>query len=44
MWQLDSAATNASSGSTAASTEKGSRTECGEEEAGTSIPPSNRQV
>ena len=34
MWQLDSAATNASSGSTASSREKGSGTTLGEEEAG----------
>ena len=34
MWQLDSAATNASSGSTASSREKGSGTTLGEAEAG----------
>jgi len=43
MWQLESAATSASSGSTAASTDSGTRTTCGEEDAGTSIPPSKRQ-
>jgi len=44
MWQLDSEATKASSGSTAASTDIGTRTTLGEEEAGTSMPPSKRQV
>src|SRR3977135_1054017 len=43
MWQLESAATSASSGSTAASTDNGTRTTCGEEDAGTSRPPSKRQ-
>src|SRR5262249_41873014 len=43
MWQLASAATNASSGSTAAGTDIGTGTTCGEEEAGTSTPPSNSQ-
>ena len=33
MWQLESAATKASSGSTAAATEYGSFTECGEDDA-----------
>ena len=44
MWQLESAATSASSGSTAASTDIGTRTTFGEEEAGTSMPPSKRQL
>ena len=44
MWQLDSEATKASSGSTAASTDIGTRTTCGEAEAGTSSPPSKCQV
>jgi hypothetical protein len=43
MWQLEIAATNASSGSTASVTESGTGTECGDEEAGTSTPPSNSQ-
>src|SRR5262245_5514109 len=43
MWQLDSEATSASSGSTAAATDMGSGTTCGDAEAGTSIPPSNSQ-
>src|SRR5207237_445919 len=43
-WQLESAATSASSGSTAASTDNGTRTTCGEDDAGTSTPPSKRQV
>ena len=40
MWQLDSEATNASSGSTAAASDSGSGTTCGELEAGTTAPPS----
>ena len=44
MWQLESEATNASSGSTAASTDIGMRTTFGEEDAGTSMPPSKRHV
>jgi hypothetical protein len=43
MWQLDSAATSASSGSTPAGSEKGTRTTLGEDEAGTSAPPSKLQ-
>ncbi|KGS86909.1 hypothetical protein X976_3602 [Burkholderia pseudomallei MSHR7500] len=42
MWQLDSAATNASSGSTAVGSENGTRTTCGELDAGTRTPPSKR--
>src|SRR5262245_53263503 len=41
MWQLDSAATSASSGSTASAREKGTFTDNGEEEAETFTPPSN---
>ena len=37
MWQLETAATSASSGSTAEASEKGSRTECGELDAGTEL-------
>ena len=44
MWQLDKAATKASSGSTASARENGSRTDSGEEEAGTVTPPSKAQV
>ena len=44
MWQLEMAATYASSGSTAAALEKGGRTACGEGEAGTTTPPSKCQV
>ena len=44
MWQLESAATNASSGSTASAREYGSRTDSGEDEAGTVMPPSNDHV
>jgi hypothetical protein len=40
MWQLDSDATNASSGSTPAGSEKGVRTTWGEDEAGTRAPRS----
>jgi hypothetical protein len=43
MWQLDSAATNASSGSTAEGSENGARTTSGELDPGTSVPPSKRQ-
>jgi len=41
MWQLDSDATNASSGSTPEGSEKGTLTTLGEDEAGTTAPPSN---
>jgi len=44
IWQLDTAATNASSGSTYAGFENGTGTTDGEEEAGTVIPPSKDQV
>ena len=44
MWQLESAATKASSGSIAAGSDMGSGTTCGEEEAGSSRPPSKRHV
>jgi hypothetical protein len=44
MWQLDSEATNASSGSTACALEYGTLTTDGDEDAGTSIPPSNVHV
>jgi hypothetical protein len=44
MWQLDSAATSASSGSTASSADIGSGTDEGADDAGTSTPPSKRQV
>src|SRR5471032_2861790 len=44
MWQLEIAATNASSGSTCAGFEKGTGTTEGEDEAGTVMPPSNVQV
>src|SRR5581483_6137349 len=44
MWQLDSAATRASSGSTASARDRGRRTDDGAEEAGTVMPPSNDQV
>jgi hypothetical protein len=43
IWQLESDATNASSGSTADSIEKGNGTICGDEEAGTTAPPSKLQ-
>ncbi|MEI9927078.1 MAG: hypothetical protein WDN44_04335 [Sphingomonas sp.] len=44
MWQLATPpATSASSGSTPAGSESGTRTTEGEEEAGTSAPPSNFQ-
>ena len=41
MWQLDRLATSASSGSTASARENGSRTDSGDDEAGTVTPPSN---
>ena len=44
MWQEESEATNASSGSMAASTDMGSGTTAGEADAGTSMPPSKRQT
>src|SRR5580693_5872384 len=44
MWQLDNEATSASSGSTPAGSEKGTRTTLGEDEAGTTAPPSNVQL
>src|SRR5262249_299185 len=44
MWQLASAATNASSGSTPAGFENGARTTSGEADAATVRPPSNVQV
>lgn len=44
MWQLEIAATNASSGSTAAGFENGGRTMDGEGEAETTAPPSNDHV
>ncbi len=43
MWQLASAAMNASSGSTAAATDIGAGTTCGDADAGTSTPPSKSQ-
>jgi len=42
MWQPDSAATYASSGSTPAGSESGTRTTCGELDASTTAPPSKR--
>ena len=44
MWQLETAATNASSGSTCAGLAQGAGTTAGEGEAGTVAPPSNVQV
>ncbi len=44
MWQLDKAATSASSGSTPAGFDHGAGTTAGEEDAGTVKPPSNVQV
>jgi hypothetical protein len=44
MWQLESDATNASSGSTALAFENGGGTTDGEDEAGTVTPPSKVQV
>ena len=43
MWQLDSEATNASSGSTAVGSDCGAGTTCGDDEPGTTAPPSKRQ-
>src|SRR5215470_11834169 len=44
IWQLESDATNASSGSTALAFENGAGTTDGEADAGTVTPPSNVQV
>ena len=44
MWQLDTEATKASSGSTAAALEYGAGTTAGEAEAGTTWPPSKLQL
>src|SRR3954447_7622893 len=44
MWQLDSEATNASSGSTLAGFDSGARTTAGDDDAGTVSPPSKLQV
>ena len=44
MWQLDTDATKASSGSTAAGFDRGGRTTLGEADAATVIPPSNVHV
>jgi hypothetical protein len=44
MWQLEIAATNASSGSTAAGLDQGAGTTDGEAEPGTVVPPSKAQV
>ena len=44
MWQLDSEATNASSGSTPAASDQGAGTMCGQAEAGTTAPPSKLQL
>src|ERR1700677_1635469 len=44
MWQLESEATNASSGSTALGLEKGTGTTDGDDEAGTVTPPSKVHV
>src|SRR3954462_9415626 len=43
-WQLEIAATNASSGSTFAGFENGGRTTCGDGDAGTVAPPSKVHV
>ena len=43
MWQLDSDATNASSGSTAAGSEPGTGTTWGDDDPATTAPPSKRQ-
>ena len=40
MWQLEAAATSASSGSTASARESGTGTDIGDEDAGTLTPPS----
>ena len=42
MWQLAIDATNASSGSTAAGSDIGTGTTCGDDDPGISTPPSNR--
>jgi hypothetical protein len=42
MWQLDAAATRASSGSTAAGSDIGTGTDNGDDDAGTVSPPSKR--
>ena len=42
MWHVESDATNASSGSIAAGSENGTRTTLGDDEPGTSMPPSRR--
>ena len=44
MWQLEMAATSASSGSTADGSEQGTGTESGDDDPGTSAPPSNRHT
>jgi hypothetical protein len=44
MWQLATAATYASSGSTPAGFDHGAGTTCGDADAGTLWPPSNVQV
>src|ERR1039457_1659893 len=44
MWQLEIAATKASSGSTQAGLDHGAGTTCGEGDAGTVAPPSNVHV
>ena len=41
MWQLEVAATSASSGSTPAGSDSGTGTDSGDDEAGTRAPPSN---
>jgi hypothetical protein len=43
-WQLDRLATKASSGSTAPASDIGSGTTAGEEDAGTTVPPSKCHV
>jgi hypothetical protein len=42
MWQLEIAATNASSGSTASARDRGGGTKAGEADAATLTPPSKR--
>ena len=44
MWQLDSEATKVSSGSMAAASDIGSGTTEGDDEPGTSVPPSKRRT
>ncbi len=44
MWQLESAATKASSGSTASARDSGNGTTEGEADAATSMPPSKRHA